>query len=435
MVKTSEQATQSALRKLQWKITLMSCVMIVIVLAVALFVGSISEYNSKIAFIEGQLSTAIEHAVESDGSAVIRPSASADVELDMNNHLGKDSYVPILVYKIDYDEGKLVPLDLSSGRLSESTEERLTSQILATDEGSYKLNSSSLLLMKRSYPEGDIVAITDASIIDEYMSGLLKTLVSVSLAVCLILGCMFWLLSRRMTAPVDEMWHRQQRFIADVSHELKTPVSVIMSNADIIIHETDDEDVKSRAGMIFEETEKMTQLISDMMYLLTDKAITAEKEDVNFSRICHRLAMVFEAKAWEKQMSIDDEGIDDGIHVMMEPSGLERTVSILLDNAIKYGDPASKISISLSTAGKKVQLLVADKGDVIPEDELVSIFDRFFRTDTARTRSNETSYGLGLAMANDIVTANGGEIYAESSEEQTVFTVELPLYDTSQNKK
>lgn len=383
----------------------------------------------KMDFIEEQLTSAIDKSLKYRSLDELIANAQATdtrVQIGVGSQFDPDTYIPIILYKADYENNILIPVDISSAQLSDESMMAGTRTFLDTPPGYFRVDETSLVCAKQRTDDGDIIAFTDVANVDMYMKNLAQLLLSVFLFVMIFTCACFWSISNWIVSPVKDMWKRQQHFIADASHELKTPVSVIMANADIISSETSDTEAAKRAECIFDESVKMKELIGDMMYLLTDKALTAKKEDVDLSRTIMKLAMVFEAKAWERQLMLDYDEVDSDIHIQIDPVGIERVISILMDNACKYADDGTVVKIELTEIKKGCLLKVSNKGPVIPPEDLESIFERFFRTDSARTRSADTSYGLGLAMAKDIVCTNGGTIKAQSNDENTTFTVFLP---------
>lgn len=426
---TVEQQSKREFLSLRVKITAVCCAIITVIVALMFVVISISEYNMKMDFIEEQLSSSIERTLKYrtlDELVENAQTVDSRVEIGTGSSFNPETYIPIILYKADYQNNILVPVDISSAQLTDESMMTGTKRFLESKPGFFRVDETSLVCMKEHTDEGDVIAFTDSTNVDLYMQNLVQMLMSVFAFIIIFAFACFWSLSNWIVSPVKDMWKRQQHFIADASHELKTPVSVIMANADIIASTTADDDVKKRSECIFDESEKMKELIGDMMYLLTDKALTAKKEDVDLSRTIMKLAMAFEAKAWERHLSIEYDDIAPNVHIQIDPVGVERVISILMDNACKYADENSVVEIGLVQGKKTCTLHVSNIGPVIPYEDLEAIFDRFFRTDSARTRTSEASYGLGLAMAKDIVVANGGEIRAESSKDKTTFTVVLP---------
>lgn len=426
----TEDQSKKTFRRLRLRITIVCTAVIALVLGTSLCLLAASEYNARVDVVEEQLEAAFDDYSERQ---IAKGESTGPTEVrDDSVIIGEGATMvakdlPIVIYKLDYEGRSIAPAEKSRARLSDEALAATTEKILDAPSGFTRLSDFGLMFYKGRLLGSDIAVITDAAGVNEYITSLARAFVSVFVLIVLLAAAGSWALSRWIVSPIRDMWKKQQRFIADASHELKTPVSVVMANADIVMgNSKDPEEVRTRAGIILDESEKMKRLIADMMYLLTDKALTAKREEIDLSRMCVRCALAFEAKAWERQNMIDYGEIDSGISVTTDPVGMERVVGILLDNACKYAYERTEIGISLNDNKKEIRLAVSNKGPKIAPEDIDHIFDRFFRTDSARTRTNETSYGLGLAMARDIVEANGGTARAISDDEETIFEVVLP---------
>lgn len=424
-----DEQSRKVFMRLRFRITAICSIALAIVFGLILVAMTLTDYASRLDNVEQILSSSIEKVVESRPDDILaQEEHQGYTELGIDKRFDSSSYIPIIIYKADYANRLLLPVDIETAQLTDATMIESTEELLRAKVGFHIISNTSLAYYKETTDAGDLIAFTDISTVMDYMLIFVQRLGSVIIFAVAFLTAGAWSLSNKIVAPVREMWQKQQRFIADASHELKTPVSVIIANAEIIGKNTDDtEDVSVRTECITEEGEKMKLLIEDMMYLLTDKALDAKKEPLDFSHMCMRSAMMFEPKAWDKQNMLEYEDIEDDVEIIADAYGVERVVSILLDNAVKYAAPSTEISVSLTKGKKHAYLSVSNKGPVIPEESLEAIFDRFYRTDDARTRTKEASYGLGLAMAKDIVDANDGKIYATSSPESTTFFLVLPL--------
>lgn len=233
--------------------------------------------------------------------------------------------------------------------------------------------------------------------------------------------------------PVKEAWEQQRRFVSDASHELKTPLAVIIANTQIL---EDDPNVPDSArrwiDSTADESKHMKALVEDLLTLARADEREAEgeagaitREDIDFSTLVSDCALEFDAVAFERHATIETN-TEENIHVTGDRSQLQRVVRILLDNATKYAAPDSVIHVTLVRDGKKARLDVNNMGDVIAPEDLEHIFDRFYRTDTARERQSEGGFGLGLSIAKSLVEGHGGKISATSTEKDgTTFTVVL----------
>lgn len=257
------------------------------------------------------------------------------------------------------------------------------------------------------------------------------------LLACFVTGavalCGFFLvsvfLSRWALRPVQRAWNNQKQFAADASHELKTPLTVILANMEIL-KANKDQTIDERMAWVDNteaEARRMKNLANNLLFLAKNgdmkKPIMTEK--VNLSDVVMRASLAFEPVAFENKVSIDTF-IENDIFVGGDQVQMRQLISILLDNAVKYSYVNTGIKIMLKESSGKAVLEVNDTGVVISKDNLTNIFQRFYRTDESRA---EEGYGLGLSIAANIVDRHLGTITAASNEDDgTTFTVSLPIY-------
>lgn len=236
-------------------------------------------------------------------------------------------------------------------------------------------------------------------------------------------------MAKQAVRPVEQAWISQRQFVADASHELKTPLTVILANAGILA-EQQDATVGSQMKWVsntMEEGRRMQKLVEDMLFLARsdDEGFCVEHQKLSLSDLVWSMELAFEAVAFEQGIALESEIAED-IYVSGDASQLSRLVSILLDNACKYTGAGGRVTLTLAHQRNQVYLTVQNTGAVIPQEQMKRLFERFYRADASRARS-QGGYGLGLPIAETIVKAHGGSIRVESSEEKgTVFTVQFP---------
>lgn len=234
-------------------------------------------------------------------------------------------------------------------------------------------------------------------------------------------------LSKWALKPVEKAWTQQKQFIADASHELKTPLTVILANIKILLKKKDskiDEQLQWIESTE-EEAENMKKLVESLLFLARSDAESEQtvvlSEDINLSELTETAALQFEPVAYERHITLNSS-IEENIMIKGDSSQLKQLVQIFLDNACKYTPTDGNILISL----KKNQMSVFNSGTPIPKENLPHIFERFYRSDKAR--SDPSSFGLGLSIAKRIALNHGGDLSAESSNEigGTKFTFTFP---------
>ena len=236
------------------------------------------------------------------------------------------------------------------------------------------------------------------------------------------------LLSRWLVRPVEESWRRQQPFVADASHELKTPLTVLLADADILLGHPDDT-IRSQSRWVEhlrDEGLRMKGLVEDLLFLARGDAGDRERPRgrVELSQVCEGCVMSFEPLAFEAGLVLESS-VAPGVGVTGDGEELRRLCAILLDNACKYCGPGGTVRVTLEGGGEAA-LTVHNTGEPIPAEDQAHLFERFYRADAARGRE-KGGYGLGLSIAAAIVERHGGKIAVRSTAgEGTAFTVTLP---------
>lgn len=237
------------------------------------------------------------------------------------------------------------------------------------------------------------------------------------------------LLARWAVGPVERAWAQQKQFVADASHELKTPITVLLADADILLGHPGDTIESQRRWVehIRDEGLRMKELVADLLFLAKGDAAGLDRPQgrVDLSQACEGCVMSFEPVAFEAGLALDSR-IDPGVAVTGSEEELRRLCAILLDNACKYAGPGGAVTVTL-TGGDRAELTVHNTGEAIPAQVQPHLFERFYRADAARNRE-QGGFGLGLAIAAAIVERHRGKISVHSAPgEGTAFTAALPL--------
>lgn len=290
-----------------------------------------------------------------------------------------------------------------------------------------KLSSLSLRYLTRENGSSLRIAFVDVSHAESSLKNLALTCLLVFSASMLVLFFISYFLSRWALRPVEEAWNQQNQFIADASHELKTPLTVILANLKILLAHKE-ETISSQERWIRNtqsETESMKKLVEELLFLARSDAHTAPSERVllNLSDLTWNALLLFEPVAYEQGITLEQEIAPD-LMISADVEQMKRLLSILLDNACKYAGKEKRVTLTLSRQKDHIFLTVQNTGTPIPPEELPHLFERFYRSDKSRARDG---YGLGLSIAQAIVQGHGGKITATSTEKATCFSVLLPL--------
>ncbi len=284
------------------------------------------------------------------------------------------------------------------------------------------------------------IAFADMSNLRNNALGKIGSLFAGWLALMVAICIISFFLSRYVSRPVARAWEDQQRFIADASHELKTPLTVMLADTSILQANPDKTVGEQHAWVesISAEAQRMQQLTEDMLTLAQADAGVDTRQvmcDVDFSRAVQGVGLQFEAVAFERGLQLGCE-VEDGLHVVGDERRLESLVKTLLENACKYASEKGHVDMRLVRAKGHAILSVRNDGDPVPPEDLPHLFDRFYRSDKARVNEGASaSFGLGLSIAKATTQAHGGDISASSDASGTTFTVKLPLAKPARAKQ
>ena len=226
------------------------------------------------------------------------------------------------------------------------------------------------------------------------------------------------ILSNWLIKPVDEAFKKQKQFIFDASHELKTPISVIMTSAECLSKNPKE---TKWLNNIQSETERMNKLVLDLLNLAKYENSCENRilAIADLSKLVEKSVLTFESVIYDKGLKLK-YNIDNNIKFKCVDEEIKQLIEILVDNAIKHAYDKSTIIINLTKRKDEISLVVKNRGTKIPKEEQSKIFERFYRSDNSRNR-NENRYGLGLAIAKNIIANYNGKIHVECKNGYTSF--------------
>jgi len=275
-----------------------------------------------------------------------------------------------------------------------------------------------------------VILATGASILADAFAGiqLWGELFEVPLMSAMFLA-MVWHARRRQSAMRQvealadmraSLLERQERFLHDASHELRTPVTIARGHLELLCRETPD---SPELTVALDELERMERIVDRLLLLAkVEQPDFVVLRDVEIDRFLEDVFMRWSEvapRAW--RLDLDVAGV-----VRVDPEALRSALDALLENAVKYTEPRAGIALRGHAVGGDIVIAVADEGAGVPDEALGSIFDRFARADDARTRA-QGGVGLGLAIVAAIARAHGGRCTVERRNGQTVFSLALPV--------
>lgn len=298
------------------------------------------------------------------------------------------------------------------------------------DKGKIKIDDYTYKYEKRSFGNYSKIVLLNISSEENLKIRLIQIFILVGFISLIFLLIISIFLTNKSIEPIKETFDKQKQFIADASHELKTPLTIIKTNTSLLMSNPEDI-IKNQSKWI-----KYIESQSDRMSKLVNEMLSLAKLDVeenklmfstlNLSNIIESMLLSFDAVIFESEITLNTN-ISKNIVINGNTDSLKKLFSILMDNAVKYTNKGGSIYVSLFIDKSKAKLIIKNTGEGIPKDKLNKIFERFYRADDSRDRE-AGGYGLGLSIAKSIVTQHKGNIYASSNlNKDATFTVELPL--------
>ena len=360
------------------------------------------------------------------------PVVPPDSPPDMSNALGleppgrppldqKPDYQLSTFYSVAFGENGIV-IAVDNGEKEVYSEEeliRIAKEILAGSTASGRTGALTYIVDRR--PDYTLVAFMDTTVSESGLNTLLRNVLIIGSAAILVMFFISLVLSGRIIRPLEENDQKQKQFISDASHELKTPVAVISTNAELLSREIGENEWLSN---IVYENDRMGGLVRQLLDLSRAENAEIPMEQVDFSRLVTGESLALEMLAFDRGR-VFQSGIEDGVILTGNKTQLTQLVSILLDNAIRHAT-GNEIGISLKRQGHHAVLSVVNAGDEIPRDKLEHLFDRFYRVDEARNSEGQ-HYGLGLSIAKAVVEKHGGSISVSCQDGKVRFTASIPI--------
>ena len=301
----------------------------------------------------------------------------------------------------------------------------IVTEALAQEEDTGLLADFHLRYLRKTGYTSTLIAFTDTTLESTTMRSMAAVCSLAGSAALLVLFLCSYLLSGVVTRPVGAAWAQQEQFLSDASHELKTPLTVILSSAELLNQSALPEQAVY-IDNIREESRRMKLLVEDMLTLSRAQrsAGSLPEQTADLSEAAMTAALRFEPVAFEAGKRLEYD-IAPELPVRGDGGKLGQALAALLDNAVKYSAGGTDIRLTAEKQGRFAVVTVADSGPDIPAEKLPHIFDRFYRADEARTDGD--SFGLGLPIAKAIIDAHRGTLRCESGSGVTRFIITLPL--------
>lgn len=338
------------------------------------------------------------------------------------------------VYTVSVSEhGIISRSSLSSVTMSDSVLIDAVEYVIDADSDFGRIDSMNLFFMQSHSGSLRRIAFADTYDFDRSIRSIVLVLGILCVTLLFAVYIISVILAGIAVRPVEKAWTQQQRFLADASHELKTPLTVILANNNILQAHPGATvaEQKKWVESTYEEASHMKHLIDELLFLAKSDAEKTERVmlPVNLSETVQKIGLQFEPVAYENGVEITGTA-DPDIFIKGDETQLKQLAHILIDNAVKYAGLGGKAEWSLrrisGVKGQSALFSVSNTGNVIPKEDISHIFERFYRSDKARTAG--TGYGLGLAIAKNIAENHDASINVQSDEDiGTRFTVKFRL--------
>lgn len=335
------------------------------------------------------------------------------------------------VFSISLDaQGNTRFVDAGNVDVTDEEVEAAAQEALAQGKKEGVLPSLQLRYLRETSPKEIQIAFYDMRVEDAEMRELMLRLALAGFGGLVALFCLSLLLSGWVLRPVEQAWRQQRQFIADASHELKTPLTVMLANLGILAAHPQETIASQQKWLENTRTEagRMKKLVEDLLFLAKSDAaqVPMRWERLSLSDTIWSVLLPFEPLAYDRGTHIRSE-IQPDLMIDGDEAQIKQLTAILLDNANKYAGKGGEIFVRLKGGQEHVRLTVRNSGQPVPKEQLDHLFERFYRVDSARVRS-KGGYGLGLAIAAQIVENHHGQIDVESDAQKgTSFTVRLPI--------
>ena len=401
------------LRKLKLKIILLTVIPVMALISVILITMAVNAYTVSKNEIELTLTLSLDERSEKPTKPAV-PSKPGG----MSDRIG--AYIKVEVDR----QGNIINTYGKDFGLSEESLLAAIKTAMSSDESTAIIYSEKVMFKKRMINQRMYISFADTSMMESFVQKTAITSLLLWILSCVLMILIGMILSGIIISPVKDAWERQKQFISDASHELKTPLTVIIANNNILLSHRDstvDEQLQWIESSA-EESLHMKKLIDNMLFLArADEG--KEKiafESVNISEIVEKAILHFEPIAFESGVDLDSD-IEGEIFINSSEVLLSQLLLTLTDNAIKYSEKNGSVFVSLANQNNMIKFTVTNPGYLTDED-IQHIFDRFYRSSASRS---DNGYGLGLAIAKSITDSLGGNISVASQNGKVTFTVEF----------
>lgn len=407
------------IKKLRRKFILINMILVTAVLITVFAILIYSNYKQYDSKINETLSALLEEKDDDyDGGHKMDVGKGPDKS-------GYSSY-PGFIVTYRYDNNDINVSDENNISVTDALARQLAEEVVASGKEKGNISEYNLSYLTDTTSGGIKIAFVEYTHAIDSLAGLAVNCLLVFVMSIIAFFVISLYLAKWALRPVERAWNQQQQFLADASHELKTPLTVILANLNILSGHKEDtiENQYTWIDSTKTETKRMKELVDDLLFLARSDSDTVPYalQEFDLSDAVWNCTLPMESMAFEQDITMKQE-IETAIRMVGIESQIKQLIIILLDNACKYSGINGIVSLRLYRRQDNISIEVNNTGEPIPEEDRTHLFERFYRGDKSRVRK-EGGYGLGLSIAKTIVEKHQGKIWVESNGESgTTFYV------------
>ncbi len=397
--------------------------MIAISVLIMILLGAINIAN--IFLVENETKRTMDMLYENEGGAGTAPNMSEKAPSDRPFDFGyRDKFMSASFFIVRFDsKNEIVYIDTSRmPSVSESDAKELAQTIKSQGDVQGSINGIRYMVRQSPVHAGRTMIFLDTTVEKIMCLQVLLLSLGIGIAGWLLMLALVILLSKRAIKPIAENIEKQKQFVTNAGHEIKTPLAIILSNTEAMeLYMGENKWSKN----IREQTKRLAGLTQNLLTLAKmDETNSANMSEFSLSDLIRDGINSFNELINSKNISLSMD-IQPNVSLKGDREQIRQLISILTDNAVKYTDENGEIYVKLSAKDKKIKFQIKNTCSTLPAVPPDKLFDRFYRADEARTQKSG-GYGIGLSVAQSIVTANKGKIYASYEKDNIIsFSVEF----------
>jgi len=396
------------------------CAVLVITL-VMIYISSYMSVTSKnFEVLQEHTDMLIDSHIRNQGNSEKNPIMEADFEINPHSQRKNMRRLQVETFyavKLDNTGNGIVLDNGADGLYSNDELVALAKDVCMNVKGSV----GELLYVVRNVDGETYVSFIDNTSFKESFTKLFIFSFSFGMLALVVITIISINIANRIVSPMEEMYEKQKQFTADAGHELKTPISAVAANLELLKREIGE---NKWLENISYENERMKELVSELLELAKNENKNAEKKVTDLSRLVNGAILPMEATAFEKNIMIESD-ITDGIKANIEEKSVSQLVAILIDNAVSHtgvdDGGTARVNVTLFEKKGAAVLQVTNPGPEIKDEDKDKLFERFYRTDSSHEFTGH--YGLGLAIAKAIADANDAKISVSCHDGHVTFEV------------